>query len=260
VGALLLCASAAADADGDGANKKSADVEARKVEQVKPLMKMKIFPGGRKFDPAEFAMAFTEDGTARELDLTNPWVQRMPKRLRGNTNLAPISRLKELEKLTIARVLFTDGSPIAELEALRHLKIADAPKLRTLRPLAKLKGSLRSLWLENVPMRGLAAIALLRDLVELRLVRMPITDLAPLAALTKLRKVWLTHDTRLTDLSVLAKLPELEELHVEGSATKDFTPLATHKKLRKFSVTAGIDTTPIQKIDGIEIERISPAR
>ena len=71
----------------------------------------------------------------------------------------------------------------------------------------------------------------------------------------KLRKLWLTRNAGITDVAAVAKLPALEELHLEGVGAKSLAPLAGMKTLKKLTVSAGMDTGPVQTIDGIEIER-----
>lgn len=233
---------------------REAAVEEKKLSQVEPLMKMKVFPGGKKFDPANYAMAFHEDGSAKELDLIVSWSKPLTRKTRGVTQLRPLTTLRRLEKLTLRKVLTADLAPVSALETLHELKLVELPRVKSLRPIAKLVG-LTKLWVERVPRKGLSSIAALKSLEELRLIGMELADLAPLAGLTKLRKLWLGGNSKLTDVALLAKLPNLEEVHLEGTAVTKFEPLLTLKKLKKVSVSANVDTTTLQRIDGLELER-----
>jgi len=235
---------------------KQDPVEATRLSQVTPLMKTVIWPGKKKFDPGDFPMAFTADGRVKELDMTNPYVKRLPKRIRGKTKLNAFTKLKDMEKLTIVRVALLDLSPLSALKNLHWLRLGDIPRIPSLKPLVRLT-TLKTLILEDLRVKNLGPVGGLNSVEELHLVRLGLRSLDAIAPLTSLKKLRVSGNNRLKDLSVIGKFLSLEEIHLDGiAAGADLTPLAGLKKLQKVTVSVGADTKPIERIDGIEINRI----
>jgi len=266
--AIVLCLTPTARADEEGGEEKKAEadsqkataaekaaaVEAKKLSQVGPLMKMRVYPGNRKFDPADFGTAFDDAGLMKELELINPWVPKIPRSVRAVTRIDPVGRLSGLERLIMERIAVADLGPLRKLAALRELRIADCPRIRTLAPLGELAGLTR-LFLEDLETKGVASVAKLVGLTELKLVGLGLKSLEFLAPLQKLRKLWLSRNPGITDLAAVSKLPALEELHLDGVGAAPLAPLRGLKTLRKLTVGEAVDTTPVQTIDGLEIER-----
>ena len=75
----------------------------------------------------------------------------------------------------------------------------------------------------------------LEKVTVLTVTHMKITDLKPLAGLTKLEKL-LLFGNQITDLKPLAGLTELERLDLDGNQITDLTPLGGLTKLRKLDI------------------------
>ena len=125
------------------------------------------------------------------------------------SDLAPLARLSRLTDIYLRGFdSVSDFGPLAKLTSLTRLEVSCPPKMANLEWLNGLKNS-RRLRLEAG-----------KD------TRVP-SDLSPLAALTKLRELWLSDCTGLTTLKPLANLAALEELYIIGGGNvSDLAPLA----------------------------------
>ncbi len=129
------------------------------------------------------------------------------------TDLAPLARLTNLQRLSLYGTGVTDLAPLARLTNLQWLWL-DGTRVTGLAPLARLT-NLQGLYLQGTHVTDLAPLARLTNLQELSLGDTRVTDLAPLARLTKLQWISLD-DTRVTDLAPLARLTTLQWLYLHG--------------------------------------------
>lgn len=118
-------------------------------------------------------------------------------------DLTPISNLIHIEGLRVAHSQFVDLKQLAKLTALDQLDLGVTP-VRDLTPLGA----------NNV------------NITELSLDDTQVTDLGPLAKLTKLEKLSIKN-TLVTDVSPLAKLTHLKRLDVAGCALTNVDTLAS---------------------------------
>jgi len=149
----------------------------------------------------------------------------------------------------------SDLSALVSVSRLKYVYLGDAKRLRDLRALIGLP-NLKRLGIDDAPLTdGLAAVTPVLDrlkeldvgrvstvasleavagssLQEINLANCPVTDLAPLATLRSLVRVWL-RDFPAVDLAPLATLPHLRELRLTGiDEPVDLSPLArTHHRL-----------------------------
>ncbi|SMX39482.1 leucine-rich repeat domain-containing protein [Maliponia aquimaris] len=89
--------------------------------------------------------------------------------------------------------------------------------------------------LEGTQITDLSPIAPLTRLEKLDLRGLPVTDLSPLAGMTRMGALML-EGTGITDISVAARFPDLQELRLDGTQVTDFAPLADCRALRCLSV------------------------
>ncbi len=88
---------------------------------------------------------------------------------------------------------------------------------------------------------------------ELDLYDNAITDITPLAKLTKLEALYLNHNT-ITDINPLAKLTKLEHLSLVDNAITDISPLSQLTKLKRLylSHNAITDISPLIRLAKLE--------
>lgn len=179
----------------------------------------------------------------RSLVLTDP---------QGLTDLAPLTMLTKLTRLTITGAPVTDLSPIRNLTNLEYLDLSgtEVKELAHLRYAVALK----ELRLSGTRISSLATIEKFRQLHLLDLSNTLITDISPLSALTGLIDLDLsktmvenlrplTNIRQLTHLSVshtnvkgfagLSSMTHLEHLEAEHCAVSDLGPLKDCSALRK---------------------------
>jgi len=168
----------------------------------------------------------------------------------------------------------SDLSALGSAASLRHVGLFGARHLRDLRALTGLL-DLKALWVSEASLAdGVATVAPVLDrlkflavfsmptvtsldalarssLQEIDLAGCPIAELAPLATMQSLTRVWL-QDFPAVDLAPLATLPHLRELYLEEiEKPVDLSPLArTHHRLRvRLRNTSTVGTAgPLVKI------------
>ncbi|PHS11940.1 MAG: hypothetical protein COA78_08770 [Blastopirellula sp.] len=80
-----------------------------------------------------------------------------------------------------------------------------------------------------------------------------IADLAPLASLTDLKKIWIPF-SNVTDLSSIAHLTQIEELSLSGSSVTDLSPLENFKHLKELVLNA----TEVESLEPLfKLKRLS---
>jgi len=155
-------------------------------------------------------------------------------------DLSPLARLKRLAVLRIKSECLSDLSPLAGC-SFPDLSL-ESPLLGDLWPLGRLKhhhGSLNALYLVGGRISDLRPLINLRKtLYELDVFSPLLSDLSPLARLTKLYVLGVFSDA-VTDLSPLAGLHNLKDLVLEGQGMRDFTPLAGLEKNLSWEIING---------------------
>jgi len=106
-----------------------------------------------------------------------------------------------------------------------------------------------------VNQKNFILLARLKNLEELRLNTIPVTDLAPLAKLENLKRLHLYNRTHGCDLIPLAGLKNLESLTLAGTSDRDLTPLIGLTNLKSLHVTASSvsDLTPLAGLTNLEL-------
>jgi hypothetical protein len=136
------------------------------------------------------------------------------------------------------RGLKGDLEPLGRLTRLRSLDLGVCQDFGDLAPLGRL-GELRFLRVRLISRSpvSLAPVGRLSRLTTLRLCGGHVEDLAPLAHLTSLVVLELSHCTRARDLGPLAKLTSLRELVLRSCHhVTDLRPLAALAKLRRLEL------------------------
>lgn len=97
-----------------------------------------------------------------------------------------------------------------------------------------------------------------QNVVEVHLDWLQVTDLTPLASLTKLESLYLRH-TPVADLTPLANLTNLKWLNLAGTQVTDLTPLAnlTHLQSLNLRNTQVANLTPLANLANLEWVYIS---
>ncbi|MDE0314263.1 MAG: leucine-rich repeat domain-containing protein [Candidatus Poribacteria bacterium] len=141
-------------------------------------------------------------------------------------------------------------------ENLRHA-VRDELSLPAAKPLTKeLMAQLVFLNAGNKGIETLTGLETATNLIELHIHRNPITDLKPLANLTKLRSFHFWHiPPKITDLDLqpLANLTALEFLSLEGNGIKDIRPLKNLKNLQRLHLTHNhiVDFSPLSELTNL---------
>ena len=154
-------------------------------------------------------------------------------------DLSPLARLKRLAVLQVKSDSLSDLSPLAGC-SFPDLSL-ESPLLGDLWPLRRLKyqRGLNALYLAGGLISDLRPLIYLRNtLHELDVVSPVLSDLSPLARLTKLYILGVFSDA-VTDLSHLAGLHRLTDLVLEGRGMRDFTPLAKLEKNLHWEIING---------------------
>jgi Leucine-rich repeat (LRR) protein len=126
------------------------------------------------------------------------------------SDFSPLSKLKDLDHLSLIKNQITDISPLSELTNLKQLDLA-ANQITDITPLESLT-----------------------NLQSLVIGRNQITDITPLSGLTNLGGKYNCLDiggNPITDLSPLSNLKNLEWLCIDDTLVTDLTPLYPLKKL-----------------------------
>ena len=140
------------------------------------------------------------------------------------SNVSPLAGLLSLEGIDALRTAISDFSPLAKLPRLRWIEFGDNASISELPPLKGLK-ALRRLVLRDTRISDISGLdSLSKTLTELNLERNVISDISPLAKLTRLKRLELNGNI-ISDVSPLAGLTNLEHLNLQNNAISDFSPL-----------------------------------
>jgi hypothetical protein len=141
------------------------------------------------------------------------------------------------------------------------VSIPDASLRARLVKALKLEGALTAerattvteLDLRNAGATSLEGMQCFAQLERLDLGSNKVRDLAPLAGLSRLVELKVTHN-QLADLGSLPALPSLEKLALDGNKIRDLSPLARIVKLRELSISENAvrDLSPLTGLTGLE--------
>ncbi len=155
----------------------------------------------------------------------------------GIASLEGLQYARNLERLLPSYNRLSDLSPLASLHKLNYLWIP-SNNIRDLEPLRELK-SLRNLHLQGVPFADPSPLADLEGLQILYLGKdgqhRKEHDLAPLAALGDMRRLWLSN-TANDNILALRHTPSLEFVSLVGTPVADLSPLLNLTNLRELDV------------------------
>jgi hypothetical protein len=148
------------------------------------------------------------------------------------------------------------ASPVLR-KALRELVDSQLTKADLARPkkLDLSKEELaRTLDADDLTVNDLKGIEACTGLTELNLADHAIKDVKPLAALHKLKKLYLQYNAKLRDISPLASLTKLQVLYLVGTKVRDLDALRNLQALQLVSLSE----TPISDITVLEgLEKLS---
>lgn len=179
----------------------------------------------------------TPPSTVRDLRLYAP---------RDVLDLSPLKNWTGLQVIYVTAKGITGQEALAHLTDLRHADF----DLNTPTDLSVLSNAPR---LESLDIRGVLGTQILDDVsflsgsTELRHLSIysgNITDLSPLAGLTKLRTLILSANSNLGDISVVRNMPDLRNLQLRHTKVADLSPLRGLQNLR----ILWLDRTPVSDI------------
>lgn len=155
---------------------------------------------------------------------------------------------------------------IAEAEASGATELSlnrkDTHALDLLPPEISTLHQLASLSLDDTKVSDLIPLAGLTRLTILRANSTPISDLAPLSAFTGLTSLSLVNTTRVSDLAPLAALTRLTEISLSGTRVSDLAPLAACTGLTNLWLagTPISDLAPLAALTGLKLLSLARTR
>ena len=142
------------------------------------------------------------------------------------SDVSPLAGMTSLEGVDALHTAISDFSPLAKLPGLRWIEFGDNASISKLPSLQGLK-TLRRLVIRDTRISDVSGLdSLSKTLTELNLERNVISDISPLAKLTRLKRLELNGNI-ISDVSPLAGLTNLEHLNLQNNAISDFSPLKT---------------------------------
>ena len=138
------------------------------------------------------------------------------------SDLTPISKLVNIQSLTLSNNKIKDISPLAGLNHLQYLELS-GNQVSNLSPLAEIT-TMNSLYLANNQIKDVGPLAKMNKLWSLYLEGNQVSDLKPLGGLKWLSSLDLRKN-KVKDLSPLSTLTSLNFLMLEGNPISDLTPL-----------------------------------
>lgn len=199
--------------------------------------------------------------------------------LRNNRQIADITFLEKMTKLTELRLGYNeirDIEPLKKLQRLRFLQIGHN-ELKHVDSLAGLQG-LEELCLADTRISDLTPLQGLTRLRELWLEENQISDIEPLTSLCRLHILWLSGNqiaglpllsgkwpdlrelsldkNKLTDISELQNLTRLKKLWLSGNEIRDIAALASCPELVSLSLDNNrdccVNLEPLQRLKSLE--------
>lgn len=162
----------------------------------------------------------------------------------------------DLEEAVKNRLKIAESQPVTEGDMKRLTDLAVFGKLSN-DDISALKYAvnLTKLSITDVKISDLRPLANLTKLEDLRVTHTQIGDLAPLAQLTKLTSLDLSFNEHISDISPLAGLTELHELDLSGAQVTDIHSLANLTKLRHLDLRGNLisDINPLAGLTELKV-------
>jgi internalin A len=175
--------------------------------------------------------------------------QRRPSKYKEtkHTDLTPLAQLPQLEDLDLAGKKLFSLKPIAEVVSLKWLRLEDCTEVNFRFALEKLHPDELVEW-DQLLEGGMELGAILERLrPRSNWASQCISDLSPLATLTRLEGLW-ARETQVTDLSPLAGLRALQELYLDDTPVSDLSPLSELPQLTELHLR----NTAVRVLHGLE--------
>jgi hypothetical protein len=181
-----------------------------------------------------------------------PWIHELDFVSQPLINLAPLSGLSALRRLSLGGTQVSDLAPLSGLNALHTLDLHDT-QVVDLAPLSGLN-ALQKLYLHDTQVSDVAPLAGLSSLHTLSLDCTQVSDLSPLSGLRALHMLSL-EGTQVGDISPLAELSALRTLSLQGTQVINLEPLSGLKALQTLHLhnTRVDDLTPLSRLGALRM-------
>ncbi len=166
----------------------------------------------------------------------------------SNDELAVISNLKNLERLTLNSCSLSSIASLSSLTSLHHLDISNNA-IRDLKPIASMK-NLEELNAQRNAINNLSAISSNHSLLVLNVSYNSISDLSPIYGLSKLQQLDAKYN-EVAELSSISKLGRLTHLDLSNNKLTDVSPLADCVQLQNLNITSN-NISDIQALSSLD--------
>ncbi|MEU7883804.1 NACHT N-terminal Helical domain 1-containing protein [Microbispora bryophytorum] len=171
--------------------------------------------------------------------------------------LAPLADLTTLRQLSIRRTKSgeLDFNILSRLPQLEHLSLAytEFSGALSLVNLSKLE----SLYLRSVPIRELPRLEEATELADIWFSSLGITDLTPISGLKKLRRVHISH-VKISSLEPLLEAAQMRALYVTYAEVTDISPVSKFNELTTLALDGNdiSDLSPVAGLSELEYLRL----
>lgn len=150
----------------------------------------------------------------------------------GITNLEPLSRLSDLQRLNCSHTLVSDLMPLRNMSKLRHLDCS------------------------HTAVASLSSLIYSTSLQSVNIGYTLVSDIEPAINFTALEAFYLNH-TAIDSLAALSTLSRLNDLEIAGTKVTDLSPLQEIKSLERIDIseTQITDLSPLSGLSGIYLVR-----
>lgn len=155
---------------------------------------------------------------------------RMAALGRCSVSLAPLSRLKDLNRLSLSNFATSEESCLGQLQSLQHLSLRDG-SLCDLSVLAE-SSALKTLSLSDLAIEQIAPLGCHPSLVELEVGGTAIESLDGVQELQALLRLEARGNVALRDVSMLSDLPQLQEIDLGRCLVSDLSAIQTARELK----------------------------
>lgn len=220
---------------------------AMQERQREILRKFAVLPVSPERGPAtldDMILDWTEDGYVLAARFASG-LQACPTEEPATMSLLGLKGLTKLRAIELNAVAVSELAPLVQWKGLRDVKIIGCGKIKNLEILGRLT-QLDKLKLQNQKGDVSGFLKKLTALTELELPQQELETVAFAAGMSKLIKLDVSDNAKLTDLSPLVSLRYLHELDVSGTGVTDFKPLLGLAKLTKLTVSRGADVSALE--------------
>ena len=188
-------------------------------------------------------------------------------------DVAPLSSLKNLEKLNLDPNQINDVSPLSSLINLKELVLSGNNQIKNLSSLSSLPNlmklhldrnkvdvrqllslsNLTNLSVSQASIENINLLSSLTNLTELHLIGNSIKDISPLGSLTRLTYLDLSNN-QIKDVSSLSNLKSLKVLQLNGNPLVDVAPLSSLTNLKDLYLKNSSikDLSPLSSLTNLE--------